>query len=568
MTILPPSITHTLIREGFTPSLTQGELIFRSHFTLQGYTFNLRIEKVDPEFINLPHIFLEQVPNELGNHLPHRGPDGKLCYLDDGITLLDRFAPEESIYIILNAVKSLLKSYITKDQLDLEFAHEFKNYWGGGAISACYLRSKELPLIAHCFQRESSGENEKETILECVVGKQDQIESWKSIRNCLDGTTIEFKVAYLKIKEMPVLSTHQAWPPQRLTDVLIWLESLDINYVQLLTDQIVQINSKHAVVIISTPTGDIGLSITLSQSWLQYVQALKKQKQRKSKGKAIRQKLMSEKSAIKIERFSVSDATDDHIFTRNQPNIGMVLSGKRIAVIGCGTIGGYLADLLQKTGAGLRGGCLKLFDHDFLGTENIGRHVLGPEYIGEPKSTAMQSYLKSQNLSSAEVEVGFSFDPQTINDGRWDLIIDATGFQRFSNSLSHKKHDLRSPITILHVWIDAGGQAVRALLDDNTGACYRCLSIDTGKSSQERFDLGVTPDTDQLFARHCGEYYTPFSTSVSVHAAGIGLNMAQAYLSGLPLERFQHFSMNNSIRKTKNQNPEPTKNCPNCQKNI
>ncbi|MEK5749918.1 ThiF family adenylyltransferase, partial [Acinetobacter nosocomialis] len=55
----------------------------------------------------------------------------------------------------------------------------------------------------------------------------------------------------------------------------------------------------------------------------------------------------------------------DTILSRNRsrPEIGD-LRTKKIALIGCGTIGGYLAELLIRAGAGMGTKSLDLFDHD------------------------------------------------------------------------------------------------------------------------------------------------------------------------------------------------------------
>lgn len=56
---------------------------------------------------------------------------------------------------------------------------------------------------------------------------------------------------------------------------------------------------------------------------------------------------------------------DKYVAERNVPE-GPTLAGKRVALIGCGTIGGFLAELLVKAGAGLNDGDLALIDPDIL----------------------------------------------------------------------------------------------------------------------------------------------------------------------------------------------------------
>lgn len=62
--------------------------------------------------------------------------------------------------------------------------------------------------------------------------------------------------------------------------------------------------------------------------------------------------------------------------------------------MGCGTIGGYLSDMLVKAGAGSCGGKLTLVDFDGLLPQNIGRHRLGFPDLLSNKAEAMAKELK------------------------------------------------------------------------------------------------------------------------------------------------------------------------------
>ncbi|MEE1721090.1 ThiF family adenylyltransferase, partial [Pseudomonas aeruginosa] len=90
--------------------------------------------------------------------------------------------------------------------------------------------------------------------------------------------------------------------------------------------------------------------------------------------------------------------------TRNLAGGVTGLAGKNIALVGCGAIGGYLADLLVKSGAGFLGGSLVLIDDDELSVGNLGRHFLGFEYIGQNKAAALCAELRAKY---PEVQVSF-----------------------------------------------------------------------------------------------------------------------------------------------------------------
>ena len=79
---------------------------------------------------------------------------------------------------------------------------------------------------------------------------------------------------------------------------------------------------------------------------------------------------------LKVMPVSVIRIDDRYLAQRNIPK-SKTLAGKKIALVGCGTIGGYLSDMLVKAGAGTCGGQLTLVDFDGLLPQNIGRHRLG-----------------------------------------------------------------------------------------------------------------------------------------------------------------------------------------------
>lgn len=66
------------------------------------------------------------------------------------------------------------------------------------------------------------------------------------------------------------------------------------------------------------------------------------------------------------------------------------LRATKVGVVGCGAIGGYLAHGLAQAGVGT----LTLVDHDILKPGNLGRHVLGSEWIGQRKVSALATQVR------------------------------------------------------------------------------------------------------------------------------------------------------------------------------
>ena len=63
----------------------------------------------------------------------------------------------------------------------------------------------------------------------------------------------------------------------------------------------------------------------------------------------------------------------------------------RVAMLGCGSLGGGVTDLLARTGVSR----MTLVDPDTLTFENIGRHILGARAVGMNKAVALKEYIET-----------------------------------------------------------------------------------------------------------------------------------------------------------------------------
>ena len=147
---------------------------------------------------------------------------------------------------------------------------------------------------------------------------------------------------------------------------------------------------------------------------------------------------------------------DAYIAERNQPNRKTLL-GQNILLVGAGAIGGYLADLLVRSGAGLGNGKFTIIDPDDLKPGNIGRHRLGMESLGQLKSMALVKQI-SMSFPSANIE-GLTVDVRQYDLADFHLIINATGEQTISDYLSTTLNH-GAFIPNIHVWIEGPGAAV------------------------------------------------------------------------------------------------------------
>src|SRR2546428_12923680 len=92
------------------------------------------------------------------------------------------------------------------------------------------------------------------------------------------------------------------------------------------------------------------------------------------------------------------------IFARN-PREHEVLSGKCVAVIGCGSFGSAIAEMLVRAGLGQ----VTLIDPDTMRAENLGRHMLVQRDLGGPKAEALGARPLATNPEAGMCAVDESF---------------------------------------------------------------------------------------------------------------------------------------------------------------
>ncbi|MFJ4053191.1 ThiF family adenylyltransferase [Pseudomonas sp. NPDC089743] len=460
---------------------------------------------VDPTFFSLPIVKLKELPPKLGPVTPHLGASGWLCYLTASSIVLDIFDPIGQTLKCLAEAERVL-GCILRGEMVQDLAEEFLVHWVSelcvfdvqklmrGEISAfCVISPRGLrtPVLTDDIQR--------------TVQKIDDL-NFQPKRQMM--------LAYVVGSGAQPRPSQVAWPPNTVAEVLSWQRELDKGCARKIQQRISEAYRKkqsEAVIFIQSPHLNYGFQVHFDQS------VLDDEKFERSRGT---ERLFS----FRITRLAAIRIDEQYIAQRSIPSM-KTLAGLRIAIVGCGTIGGYLADMLVKIGAGTGGGKLTLVDFDQLMPENVGRHRLGLRYFNMNKALGVSIMLKidAPGISVQALEV----DVRKAHLGDLDLLIDATGEEALGHWIA-ANYSAMSPI--LSVWVEGPGTAVRAILKTpGDSACYRCLSTYTKMGKLLTVEGGVP----YVLAGHgCEGLYVPFPATVSVQAAALGTEMALAWANG------------------------------------
>ncbi|WP_444917029.1 ThiF family adenylyltransferase [Microbulbifer sp. JMSA003] len=567
-------ITRALLSRGL--KLVKGaDLVFSWSISLRDIEFNLEISCIDPNFLELPIVQLQGWPKELPSVLPHViGSNGYLCYLDKTGIYFDPFEPVANANHIVDAVEQTLLLLVDGDKRKREYGAEFSTYWDGRYTG--YLAASEGMSKAATFNvARLSGDTTQETLF---YNAEDTLDRWSKNRSIV-SQAFSSPAIVISLREPPHIPTGRDWPIATFREFQLWLQechpSAEAHLIEKLANTLNQ-SLTTFIVLVCPVSGPFGVYVSFHSKIKEVSSRLAKKKfKRKSKFglKHFRQVLRSNLYEKKFERIRVDDVTEDFLVDRNLQRSS--IKGKKIALVGCGTVGSHLANLLVKIGAGAgNNGRLMLYDGDWLKPSNLGRHFLGVKYLEENKAIATADLLNSRSIYPVNIESQGELRPSQIaRVFSHDLVVDATGDEQFSTVLAYEARRARKlgrKVAILHIWVDANGLAVRALLDDGTGGCYRCLRVyEAGGDFQlkERFELfkhsSEIPDYATINFR-CGESYIPFSEGVSVIAAGVAQQLTSEYFSQDPSPRFRHIGLDSSVRSVKSQNVSQYSQCPCC----
>lgn len=482
----------------FVGCTDDGWLKLRGPLIASGQSYACEI-MLDPLFFELPRIRLLELPASMPHVTPHMGSGGHLCYIAKGTVVLDIFDPVGQALACLQRAEDVFDKILQGDFVE-DLEEEFFAYWDG-------------PLCLVDIQDQRLGQQKALVIktgtsLTAVV-TDDESRTKRKLKS-LGLNTADYTILTYRVKTSAKPRPHTTtWPPKTVRDILLWQGLLDSRCRKKIGERIETAYATAArgtLILIESPLMTYGFIVYFD---------------RKPYQKGMRRQPRTSVYAQSVIPVSIVRIDDRYMAQRNVPDM-LTLAGKHLVIVGCGTIGGYLAEMLVKAGAGTAGGQLTLVDFDSLYPQNIGRHRLGFPNLLTNKATSMAEELQ-RSAPGADI-CARPVDVKTVNIGKVDLLIDTTGEESLGHWLC-KRHLPTTPM--LSVWVEGPGVAIRALLHTKaTGACYRCL-CDANRKGQFTTIVGAMPIL--MAGQGCEGLYVPFPASVSVQAASLGGEMALAW---------------------------------------
>lgn len=233
-----------------------------------------------------------------------------------------------------------------------------------------------------------------------------------------------------------------------------------------------------------------------------------------------------------VERCPVSRVDGPWVHGRDHNRAFPYLAKRRVAVVGCGSLGAAICRLLAQAGVGN----FLLIDADFLEPSNTSRHVLGQRFLGKNKASATAAMLNEDfpHIANAIAMPGRFSDLRTDELdrlGECDILISAGITYEGDAQIDRWRQRLSKPPAQVCAWVEEFaivGHAV-ALLGKDT------LSDAFDEQERVRFRLTdwPTPSQAMIVEAGCGNSFQPHGAIDLQATVNIAAGLALDVIAGL-----------------------------------
>lgn len=214
------------------------------------------------------------------------------------------------------------------------------------------------------------------------------------------------------------------------------------------------------------------------------------------------------------------------------------LESTRVLLIGCGSVGGLMAQAFSRSGVGT----LHLVDPEALSEENTYRHILGRKSWGRNKAESLAECIRD-NVPYVAVESFPHPIEQLIESDNdflegYDLVAIALGDATLEMYINEVLEQSTPRPLAVHSWVEPLGLGGHSLLTGTSGGggCFECAltSLDDPQEDRVRDRLSFA-EPGQEFGREldgCGGLHTPYAFGDAMKTATQAVQRALSALLG------------------------------------
>ena len=522
-----------------------------------GKLVDISIEFASCDITNLPKVRLLRPAEQAPDVVAHLRED-QFCYAQegDGNVVLDPYEVEKSVAVIMKILSRELERALSRKKVADEIAQEFQQHWNGTPVFCALPDGWSGQASMHMGSRAGRGDvrtlDRQEEALRRLIPEQGDLAESRRRRIPAFVLAVDNDLTLLRGETQPeTFGAFLDWAERRRPGAR---EETIQNLAEMLWR-----TKRRAAVFLHGRNALVGVEV--------HFRSIPANAAQRSEGLRRLIELRGDDNMVK--RLAGYPVDLKHVVSRNLAGRAH-LGGRRLALVGCGTIGSHLARMLVQSGAGLLGGVLTLIDKDVMMPENVGRHLLGTTSILEHKATAVAGELK-RHIPDVEVET--LVQDASVNTDRlrlFDLVIDATGEEGLSYALNdaflrqRTRPDGRAP-DVLYVRLFGNGAAGQCLLVDGAGyACFKCLRPRHGEPW--RFDPLRQGVGTVVQPAACGTGpFVAYGVAAPTMAAALALQAVLDWAAGDPSPRLRTVRVEQAATcVVRDKNPSRASGCPAC----
>lgn len=409
---------------------------------------------------------------------PHIEEDGGICALPLTATL-NPYDPLAVTQYVLNEALDVIKLGRSATNVD-DFRQEFHSYWDRAVTEG------SVPVVSTLIDFASP------RIISAWYGKQhvivgdsdDKLQEWMDRRFETTKDRRVFEPGLLLRLDAPLLPDQY---PRRITDVGIMVQSLDQRSRTFLTSRLLA-DTTRSLLVLDAPTtnGRALAALRLSPPSGRNMCGRRVDVRQKGfrPGRVPENLEISRylNSAPAPQRLKVKRADSRWIHGRDADSKAQLLAQKKVAIIGIGSVGSFVAELLAASGVG----SLSLVDYETLTFANAGRHLLGVDSEGSYKSQGVAELLQKRfphHSIRGIASDGQSFLQEAANHNQeYDLILTVAGDWELDCLVNDQYLNPLTPISkhIVFGWTEPHAVAGHAVLLTGADGCLLCHFEETG----------------------------------------------------------------------------------------
>lgn len=436
---------------------------------------------------------------------PHVEEDGVICALPLAATL-NPYDPLAVTQYVLNEALDVITEGRSGTNLD-DFRQEFHSYWDRAVTEG------SVPVIS------TLGEFASPRMISAWYGKQhvivgssdDMLQGWMDRRF---GTTKDkriFEPGILLHLDVPLLPDQY---PRHIADFSGIVQSLDQRSRTLLARRL-RADKARSILVLDAPTMNgralVALRLSPPSGNKMYGHRVDVRQKGFRPGRMPETLELSRylNSAQVPQRLKVKRADSSWIHGRDADPKAQLLAQKKVAIIGIGSMGSFVAELLVASGAG----SLTLVDNETLTFANAGRHLLGVNSEGTYKSQGVAELLQKRfphHSITGIVSDGQSFLREAaVQNQSYDLILSLAGDWELDCFLNDQYLSPLNPSSkhIVFGWTEPHAVAGHAVLLADGDGCFLCHFAEDGLP---KLKIAKWEQDTMLSEPACGGSFQPY----------------------------------------------------------